>query len=80
MHQNGSDNPTLKPHVDKLEERVEGLVVESDWEPDYTADAGYGSEENYDLLQAKGFTAYVKYPLWYQEHTGQLSKRLFASL
>lgn len=78
IHQNSSDNPTLKPHVEQLEERVKGLV-ESDWSADYTADAGYGSEENYDLLQAKGFTAYVKYPLWYQELTGQLSKRLFAA-
>lgn len=78
MHQNGSDNPTLKPHVEKLEERVEDLV-EPDWEPDYTADAGYGSEENYDLLHTKGYTGYVKYPLWYQEHTGKLSKRLFVS-
>lgn len=78
LHQNSSDNPTLKPHVEKLEQRVEGLV-EPDWQADCTADAGYGSEENYELLQAKGFTAYVKYPLWYQEHTGQLSKRLFAA-
>lgn len=78
LHQNSSDNPTLKPHVEKLEQRVEDLV-EPDWEADYTADAGYGSEENYELLQAKGFTAYVKYPLWYQEYTGQLSKRIFAA-
>ena len=26
-----------------------------------TADAGYGSEENYDFLEEKGITAYVKY-------------------
>lgn len=78
IHQNASDNPTLKPHVEQLEKRVEDLVS-SDWEPDYTADAGYGSEENYELLHTKGFRSYVKYPLWYQEHTGQLKKRLFAS-
>jgi transposase len=78
IHQNASDSPTLKPHVEKLEERVEDLV-EADWAPDYTADAGYGSEENYDLLGAKGYTCYVKYPLWYQEHTGKLSKRPFVS-
>lgn len=78
MHQNGSDSPTLKPHVEKLEERVVDLVP-SNWGPDYTADAGYGSEENYDLLQAKGYTAYVKYPLWYQEQSGQLAKKIFSS-
>jgi transposase len=78
MHQNASDNPTLKPHVEKLEERV-GDLVAPDWKPDYTADAGYGSEENFDLLHTKGYTCYVKYPSWYQEHTGQLLKRPFVS-
>lgn len=78
LHQNSSDTAALKPHVEKLEGRVEDLVG-PDWEADYTADAGYGSEENYDLLQTRKFTAYVKYALWYQEHTGQLSKRMFAA-
>lgn len=78
LHQNASDSPTLKPHVEKLEERVEGLVG-PDWAPAYTADAGYGSEENYDLLNAKGYGCYVKYPLWHQEHTGKLGKRPFSS-
>lgn len=78
MHQNGSDSPTLKPHIEKLEERVEDLV-KPDWAPDYTADAGYGSEENYDLLDSKGYTSYVKYPLWYQEYSGQLAKKTFSS-
>lgn len=36
------------------------------------ADAGYGSEENYDLLQEKEIEAYVKYPSWYREMTGKL--------
>lgn len=78
MHQNSSDSANLKPHVEKLEERVQGLV-KPDWKPDYTADAGYGSEENYELLDTKGYNSYVKYPLWYQEHTGKLGKRPFAS-
>lgn len=78
IHQNSSDNPTLQPHIEKLEERVE-VLVSPDWAPDYTADAGYGSEENYDLLEEKGYTAFVKYPLWYQEHTQKLLKRPFVS-
>ncbi|MEZ4921336.1 MAG: transposase [Saprospiraceae bacterium] len=32
-----------------------------------SADAGYGSEENYDYLQAQGLENYVKYPGFYQE-------------
>ena len=78
IHQSSSDSPTLPAHVSKLEQRIAGLIP-PDWDPNYTGDAGYGSEENYELLQNKGYTAYVKYPLWYQEHTGQLSKRMFSS-
>lgn len=76
IHQNASDSPTLPSHIEKLEERVAGLV-EEDWQPDVTADAGYGSEENYDLLASKSIRGFVKYPLWFQEHSGQLAKKLY---
>jgi transposase len=76
IHQSASDSPTLPPHVQQLEQRLSGITG-PDWRMDYTADAGYGSEENYTLLADKGHTAYVKYPLWYQEITGKLEKRLF---
>ena len=76
IHQNASDSPTLPTHIEKLEERVAGLV-EQDWQPDVTADAGYGSEENYDLLASKSIRGFVKYRLWFQEHSGQLAKKLY---
>jgi hypothetical protein len=41
------------------------------------ADAGYGSEENYVKLEELGIAAYVKYPLWHQEVTGELAKKEF---
>ena len=75
VHQSASDNTTLPPHVLQLEQRAR--EIEPDWQMDYTADAGYGSEENYSFLAEKGHTAYVKYPLWYQEVTGKLDKQLF---
>ena len=78
LHQNASDSPTLPPHLEKLEQRISGLV-QGPWKPDYTADAGYGSEENYELLQTKGITSYIKYPFWYQEYTGQILKQPFVS-
>ena len=78
IHQNASDSPTLPPHVQQLEHRVD-KIVDSDWRMDYTADAGYGSEENYTFLANKGHTAYVKYPLWYREVTGKLEKQIFNS-
>ena len=79
--QNASDSPTLIPHLEKMTERFEGLdIKEAINEPESRtlgADAGYGSEENYAYLEKKGIIAYVKYPLWYQEQTGELSKKMF---
>ncbi len=73
--QNGSDSPTLPDHLDKMEARFEGLD-----KPQHTslcADAGYGSEENYADLERRDIAAYVKYPLWYQEISGELAKKRF---
>ena len=72
---NGSDSPTLPAHLDKMEERFEGLQRPK--ETDLSADAGYGSEENYAGLERRGITAYVKYALWYQEISGELVKKRF---
>jgi transposase len=73
--QNGSDSPTLPIHLDKMEVRFEGL--DRPEEISLGADAGYGSEENYADLEHRGIEAYVKYPLWYQEESGQLAKKRF---
>jgi len=75
LAQNGSDSPTLIPHLDKMKGRFEGLKLPVNI--DFTADAGYGSEENYAALELGGMNAYVKYPLWYQEQTGELLKKKF---
>jgi transposase len=72
---NASDSPTLIPHLDKMEERFEGLELPANI--DFTGDAGYGSEENYADLELRAMNAYVKYPLWYQEQTGELLKKKF---
>jgi transposase len=73
--QNGSDSPTLPVHLDKMEVRFEGL--DRPEETSLGADAGYGSEENYADLERRGIEAYVKYPLWYQEESGELAKKRF---
>ena len=55
LHQTTNDIHILKPHIASYEYQYESL-------PDYlTADAGYRSEESYDLLEQKGIEAYVKY-------------------
>lgn len=76
IHQNASDSVTLTGHLEELEKRL-GNLIEPTWQPDATLDAGYGSEENYALLESKNITAYMKYPSWYQEKTGELAKKKY---
>ena len=73
--QTASDSPTLPEHLDKLEQRLAGIVKPE--QQNMVADAGYGSEENYADLQRRGIIAYVKYPLFYQEQTGEILKSKF---
>lgn len=73
--QNASDSVALIPHLDKLAERFDGLS--GGRLQNLCADAGYGSEENYTYLEGCQIAAYVKYPLWYQEKSGELAKKKF---
>ncbi|MGL4363721.1 MAG: IS1182 family transposase [Bacteroidales bacterium] len=61
IHQCPGDTSTLKSHLDGFEASYgkQSKVV--------VADAGYGSEENYEMLSKKGIDAYVKYPTFHQE-------------
>jgi len=55
IHQKTTDTNTLTSHLDKYEK-------DFDQKPEVvTADAGYGSEENYQALEDKGITGYVKH-------------------
>jgi hypothetical protein len=53
LHQSTTDTGTLRPHITEL---IKGLKVKPS---SLTADAGYGSEENYGWLETKRITAYV---------------------
>ena len=59
IHQNPTDTKTLKPHLEDFEQTFGKKTIQELEE--ITADAGYGSEENYDYLEQKELTAYVKY-------------------
>lgn len=74
IHQNASDSVSFPAHVMLMEQRVADMVGPN-WHPSWTTDAGYGSEENYELLEEKQMKAYVKYGLWYQEQSGKIKKR-----
>lgn len=55
VHQNASDTTTLKDHVESYKHDLKKV-------PDnIVADAGYGSEENYDYLDKQEIGAYIKY-------------------
>lgn len=55
IHQNPTDTKTLKPHLESYKKQYGFFPKE------LTADAGYGSEENYEYLERNKIEAYVKY-------------------
>lgn len=61
IHQRPGDTACLKAHVESLKEAL-GHVPE-----EFVADAGYGSEENYEYLEGEGVNAYVKYNTFHKE-------------
>jgi transposase len=63
LHQRPTDTRTLKPHLEKVKAqlgRLPGTII---------ADAGYGSEENYDYLEREQVEAVVKYGTYHKEKT-----------
>ena len=54
IHQNPTDTTTLKPHLESFKESF-GIMPK-----ELVADAGYGSEENFDFLDSNNIEAYVK--------------------
>jgi transposase len=73
VHQNPTDTKTLKPHLENYEQTY-GEQTFNELQT-VTADAGYGSEENYDTLQEKGITAYVKYNTFDKEQDKNYQKK-----
>jgi transposase len=55
LHQNPTDTRTLIPH---LEQHIRNYAQKPN---NVTADAGYGSEQNYQWLEKRQITAYVKH-------------------
>lgn len=58
IHPNPTDTTTLAAHINQHQASF-GKTLKT-----LTADAGYGSEENYELLKAKDIEAYVKYGMF----------------
>lgn len=71
IHHNPTDTLTLKPHIDQYEALYQTTPQS------VTADAGYGSEENYELLEEKQIEGYVKYNYFDKEQSRKVSEDPF---
>lgn len=71
LHPNPTDTLTLNNHLKDFEQQLNARPTS------ITADAGYGSEQNYELLETKNIAAFVKYNYFDKEQQGRRSS--FAS-
>ena len=69
LHQDTNDIHTLRPHLENYEYLYQNLPET------LTADAGYGSQENYELLSEKGIKGYVKFNTFDKEQNKAGKKR-----
>ena len=68
-HQNATDTTTYIPHLEDYKKCYHTL-------PDTAiADAGYGSEENYEYLEQNDITAYVKYNQFDREQNDNIQRK-----
>jgi len=69
IHQATTDTTTLISHLNDFSQQHQQ-------EPEVvTADAGYGSEENYQYLEQKSITAFVKYNQFDREQNNNIQKK-----
>jgi len=61
LHQTTNDTTTLQSHMESLKENL-GKMPDT-----IVADAGYGSEENYEYLENNDVEAFVKYQYFHKE-------------
>lgn len=61
LHQDTTDTKTLTPHYKELQAQLGKLPQAA------VADAGYGSEQNYEYLEGEGVEAFVKYNYFHRE-------------
>lgn len=63
LHQNPNDTATLGPHLEQFNQ------LYSRYPEEEVADAGYGSEQNYEYLEKNNISAYVKYNWFHKEQS-----------
>lgn len=73
IHPNPTDTLTLIPHIELHGQRF-GKLPKS-----VTADAGYGSQENYEFLLINSINPFVKYNMFDLDQRGPVGRGLFHS-
>lgn len=68
IHQKPGDTSCMKPHLEHLK-KLHGKLPGS-----ITADAGYGSEENYEYLEKEEIEHFVKYNTFHKEKSKKWQK------
>jgi hypothetical protein len=71
MHQRPGDTATLIPHLEQFKQQYQTTSKQ------IIADAGYGSEQNYEYLKQIESEAYVKYNMFYKEQKRGFKKDIF---
>ena len=69
IHPNPTDTTTLPKHINQHE------TIYHQYPEVVTADAGYGSEENYQYLEDNAIEAFVKYPYFDKQQSGSYHKK-----
>jgi transposase len=71
IHQTPGDTTTLKHHLENFEQ------LHNKQSQTVVADAGYGSEENYEFLEQNNIEAFVKYNYFHMEQKRKIKKNIF---
>jgi len=71
IHQTPGDTTTLKHHMESFEQ------LHNKQSQTVVADAGYGSEENYEFLEQNDIEAFVKYNYFHMEQKRKIKKNIF---
>lgn len=74
VHQKPGDTTCLIPHLEKVKELLGNKMPKN-----IVADAGYGSEENYEYIKENNLGNYVKYNTFHKEETRKYKNDIYKS-
>lgn len=72
VHQNAADSFNFPDHLQKIVDRGAGYLPKN-----FVGDMGYGTEENFSLLEKHKIDSYLKYPGFFRETKDEYKNNLF---